>query len=210
MKRSLVKTVNEEPSERRATDELFTSTSLDSNELCATSKRSLGVDDAVSMENPSSRSESPRDSSLHLLPLPPAEVRRQALKRTLEKRRNSLNRSNAARRDDCAQADLLDTRPSVLCDSLDCRSRAENNQSKSDNSSGDRSLETDFDIQSEASSREPNDQFTSIESSGNEHFPSDLNTRHRHQPQPAVGPYEDDTRDEPLVKACLFELAYLL
>jgi hypothetical protein len=83
----------------------------------------------------------------------------------------------------------------------DFSSLLNNFNSKSENSSFERSLETDFDMQSDTSSRGPNDQFTSIESSGNENAVPDLNHRainNRRQPpppqqSPQISPHQDDS-----------------
>jgi hypothetical protein len=66
---------------------------------------------------------------------------------------------------------------------------------KSENSSFERSLETDFDMQSDTSSRGPNDQFTSIESSGNENIVPDVNNcviNNRRQQSPQISLHQDD------------------
>jgi hypothetical protein len=121
-----------------------------------------------------SKYEHRRKSSSNLL-LPPPEVRRQALRRTFEKRRNYINQSNA-RREQQQQIGLDDDyNQSSTMKSNDFSSLLNNFNSKSENSSFDRSLETDFDMQSDTSSREPNDHFTSIESSGNENALPDVN-----------------------------------
>ena len=113
-----------------------------------------------------SRYQHRRKSSSNLL-LPPPEVRRQALRRTFEKRRSCINQSNARREQQLDNgidfSEENDPNPLTEFSSL-----LENFHSKSENSSFERSLETDFDMQSDTSSRGPNDQFTSIESSGNE------------------------------------------
>ena len=138
-----------------------------------------------------------RKSSSNLL-LPPPEVRRQALRRTFEKRRSCINQSNARREQELAG---LDGGDQTLSNSkLDFSNLLKNLNSKSENSSFERSLETDFDMQSDTSSRGPNDQFTSIESSGNENTPSDLNNRilpNRRQAaaqqSPQISPHQDDS-----------------
>ncbi|CAF3851043.1 unnamed protein product [Adineta steineri] len=126
-----------------------------------------------------------RKSSSNLL-LPPPEVRRQALRRTYEKRRNCVNQSNARREQQLLNnnnQNYVDddyntsTNQSSTLKSTDFSSLVNNLNSKSENSSFDRSLETDFDMQSDTSSRGQNDQFTSIESSGNEYAQPDINRR---------------------------------
>ena len=148
-----------------------------------------------------------RKSSSNLL-LPPPEVRRQALRRTFEKRRSCINQSNARR-----EQQLLLNSPMNLNDenirntSTDFSSLLNNFNSKSENSSFERSLETDFDMQSDTSSRGPNDQFTSIESSGNENNAPDVNNRiiynrrppppppqqQAQQQSPQISPHQDDS-----------------
>jgi len=124
-----------------------------------------------------------RKSSSNLL-LPPPEVRRQALRRTFEKRRSSINQSNAKREQQLLENqtglddDYNNSHQSSTMKSTDFSSLLNNFNSKSENSSFDRSLETDFDMQSDTSSREPNDHFTSIESSGNENILPDINHHH--------------------------------
>ena len=145
--------------------DLFTSTSIDS-------AGAMAIEQNLSMKNNEDdplKYEHRRKSSSNLL-LPPAEVRRQALRRTFEKRRRCIDQSNAKR-------DEQDNSSSSTKPSTDFSSLFNNFNSKSENSSFDRSLETDFDVQSDASSRGPNDQFTSIESSGNENALPDLTQR---------------------------------
>jgi hypothetical protein len=124
-----------------------------------------------------SKYEHRRKSSSNLL-LPPPEVRRQALRRTFEKRRRCINQSNA-RRDEQLSTGLDDdyeqNNQSSITKSTEFSSLLNNFNSKSENSSFDRSLETDFDMQSDTSSREPNDHFTSIESSCNENILPNIN-----------------------------------
>jgi hypothetical protein len=142
-----------------------------------------------------------RKSSSNLL-LPPPEVRRQALRRTFEKRRSCINQSNARREQQ--QQQLLDGQIDLNDDNTknpitDFSSLLNNFNSKSENSSFDRSLETDFDMQSDTSSRGPNDQFTSIESSGNENTVPDVNNRvvnnrrQQQQESPQISPHQDDS-----------------
>lgn len=82
---------------------------------------------------------------------------------------------------------------------IDFSSLLNNFNSKSENSSFERSLETDVDLQSDTSSRGPTDQFTSIESSGNENALPDVNNRiinnRRQQPQPQTehSPHQYDS-----------------
>ncbi|UJR34105.1 hypothetical protein I4U23_021513 [Adineta vaga] len=141
-----------------------------------------------------------RKSSSNLL-LPPPEVRRQALRRTCEKRRSCINQSNARR-----EQQLLNNLTGLDDENLrnpltKFSSLLHNFNSKSENSSFERSLETDFDMQSDTSSRGPNDQFTSIESSGNENALPDVNNRfitnRRQQPpqqsSPQISPQQDDS-----------------
>jgi hypothetical protein len=147
-----------------------------------------------------------RKSSSNLL-LPPPEVRRQALRRTFEKRRSCINQSNARR-----EQQLLNNQNGDLDDEnkksnpiTDFSSLLHNFNSKSENSSFERSLETDFDVQSDTSSRGPNDQFTSIESSGNENTLPDVNNRvtynrrqqqqqqQQQQQSPQISPHQDDS-----------------
>jgi hypothetical protein len=141
-----------------------------------------------------------RKNSSNLL-LPPPEVRRQALRRTFEKRRNCINQSNARREQQLnnnnnetgLDDDYNTCYQSSTIQSTDFSSLLNNFNSKSENSSFDRSLETDFDMQSETSSRGQNDHFTSIESSGNEYALPDLNHRlliNRQQRQPS---HQDDS-----------------
>ncbi|CAF1397408.1 unnamed protein product [Adineta ricciae] len=148
--------------EQTSPDDLFTSTSIDS---------SGGIHSPKKMKNENPNDENPnyehrRKSSSNLL-LPPPEVRRQALRRTFEKRRNCINQSNAKREEQLNNKPTSDF--SKLLTNLTCRS---------ENSSFDRSLETDFDMQSDTSSRGQNDHFTSIESSGNEYNISETNSQH--------------------------------
>jgi hypothetical protein len=142
-----------------------------------------------------------RKSSSNLL-LPPPEVRRQALRRTFEKRRSCINQSNARREQQ--QQQLLDGQIDLNDENTknpitDFSSLLNNFNSKSENSSFDRSLETDFDMQSDTSSRGPNDQFTSIESSGNENTVPDVNNRvvnnrrQQQQESPQISPHQDDS-----------------
>ena len=137
-----------------------------------------------------------RKSSSNLL-LPPPEVRRQALRRTFEKRRSCINQSNARR-----EQQLLNNAAGLdddqLCNPLaNFSALLKNLNSRSENSSFERSLETDFDMQSDTSSRGPNDQFTSIESSGNENALPDVNNRlvsNRRQPaSPQIVPQQSDS-----------------
>lgn len=132
----------------RTSPDLFTSTSIDSAGAMAIEQNFI----LKTNENDLLNYEHRRKSSSNLL-LPPAEVRRQALRKTFEKRRRCIEQDNSS----------TSTKPST-----DLSSLFNNFNSKSENSSFDRSLETDFDVQSDASSRGPTDQFTSIESSGNE------------------------------------------
>ncbi|CAF1018298.1 unnamed protein product [Didymodactylos carnosus] len=128
-----------------------------------------------------------RKSSSNLL-LPPPEVRRQALRRTFEKRRSCISQSNAllkSNEEQQAAASVAENFTAITMTNLiehqlqldnstitsDFNSMNNNYNSKSENSSFERSLETDFDMQSDTSSR-PGDQFTSIESSGNENTDS--------------------------------------
>ncbi len=144
-----------------------------------------------------------RKSSSNLL-LPPPEVRRQALRRTFEKRRSCINQSNARRE----QQQLLNDQTELNDENTknpitDFSSLLNNFNSKSENSSFERSLETDFDMQSDTSSRGPNDQFTSIESSGNENTVPDVNNRvinnrqqqqqQQQQESPQISPHQDDS-----------------
>ncbi|CAF1206124.1 unnamed protein product [Didymodactylos carnosus] len=127
-----------------------------------------------------------RKSSSNLL-LPPPEVRRQALRRTFEKRRSYISQSNALLRNNEQQKQSVTAENfTTMTDLIERQLQSKNStnvsnfnntnnnyNSKSENSSFERSLETDFDLQSDTSSR-PGDQFTSIESSGNEY--TDTNT----------------------------------
>ncbi|CAF4655691.1 unnamed protein product [Rotaria sp. Silwood1] len=134
-----------------------------------------------------------RKSSSNLL-LPPPEVRRQALRRTFEKRRSCINQSNIRREQQLLknQNDLDDENNKDSM--IDFSSLLNNFNSKSENSSFERSLETDFDMQSDTSSRGPNDQFTSIESSGNENALPDVSyRRQQQQQQQQQSPPQDDS-----------------
>jgi len=141
-----------------------------------------------------------RKSSSNLL-LPPPEVRRQALRRTFEKRRSYINQSNARREQQLLENqtglddDYNNSHQSSTMKSTDFSSLLNNFNSKSENSSFDRSLETDFDMQSDTSSRGPNDHFTSIESSGNENALPDINHRLliNQQLQPQQLSHQDDS-----------------
>ena len=173
------------------------STSIDSAGAMPVDSKANGTDDDPS------KYQHRRKSSCNLL-LPPPEVRRQALRRTFEKRRTCINQSNARR-----EQELLDNQPEFdqennpLTDSkIDFSNLLKNLNAKSENSSFERSLETDVDVQSDTSSRGPNDQFTSIESSGNENTLPDINHRmiiSRRQPQqqqqqsPQISPHQDDS-----------------
>ncbi len=172
--------------------DLLTSTSIDSAGAMAndhTNKANTGDGD-----DESSRYQHRRKSSTNLL-VPPPEVRRQALRRTFEKRRSCINQSNARR-----EQQLLNNQTNVDDDytasstlkSTEFSSLLNNFNSKSENSSFDRSLETDFDMQSDTSSRGLNDHFTSIESSGNENALPDVN--HGLLPvQQKSSPHHDDS-----------------
>ena len=187
----------EHPSEHISPDDfsvdLLTSTSIDSaGAMPIDTKGATGGDDDPS------KYQYRRKSSSNLL-LPPPEVRRQALRRTFEKRRSCINQSNA-RREQQQLAGLDDEHQTLSNSKLDFSNLLKNLNSKSENSSFERSLETDFDMQSDTSSRGPNDQFTSIESSGNENPPPDLNNRilpNRRQPaiqqSPQISPHQDDS-----------------
>jgi hypothetical protein len=138
-----------------------------------------------------------RKSSSNLL-LPPPEVRRQALRRTFEKRRSCINQSNARREQQLLNNQMgLDDENKKTNPITDFSSLLHNFNSKSENSSFERSLETDFDVQSDTSSRGPNDQFTSIESSGNENALPDVNNRviynQQQQQSPQLSPHQDDS-----------------
>lgn len=154
-------------------------------------------------EDDLSRYQYRRKSSSNLL-LPPPEVRRQALRRTFEKRRSCINQSNARREQQQQslneQIDL--NHESARNPITDFSSLLNNFNSKSENSSFERSLETDFDMQSDTSSRGPNDQFTSIESSGNENTVPDVTNRvinnrrplpPLQQQSPQISPHQDDS-----------------
>jgi hypothetical protein len=140
-----------------------------------------------------------RKSSSNLL-VPPPEVRRQALRRTFEKRRSCINQSNARREQQLLNNQTVidddyntSNQPSTI-KSTNFSSLLNNFNSKSENSSFDRSLETDFDMQSDTSSRGPNDQFTSIESSGNENTVADVNNHFlNNRQQPQLTPHQDDS-----------------
>lgn len=187
----------EHPSEHISPDDfsvdLLTSTSIDSaGAMPIDPKGATGGDDDLS------KYQYRRKSSSNLL-LPPPEVRRQALRRTFEKRRSCINQSNA-RREQQQLAGLDDEHQTLSNSKLDFSNLLKNLNSKSENSSFERSLETDFDMQSDTSSRGPTDQFTSIESSGNENPPPDLNNRilpNRRQPaiqqSPQISPHQDDS-----------------
>jgi len=157
---------------------LLTSTSIDSAGAMTIHQSSKKMNNNGIDDDPS-KYESRRKSSSNLL-LPPPEVRRQALRRTFEKRRSCINQSNAKREQQLLnnQIDLDDdynnSNQSSTIKSTDFSSLLNNFNSKSENSSFDRSLETDFDMQSDTSSRGPNDHFTSIESSGNENALPDV------------------------------------
>jgi hypothetical protein len=159
--------------------DLLTSTSIDSAGAMAidhTSNKTISAD----VDDDSSKYQYRRKSSSNLL-LPPPEVRRQALRRTFEKRRSCINQSNARREQQLLnnQTGLDDdynhSNQSSTIKSTEFSSLLNNFNSKSENSSFDRSLETDFDMQSDTSSRGLNDHFTSIESSGNENALPDIN-----------------------------------
>ncbi|CAF1273526.1 unnamed protein product [Adineta ricciae] len=139
-----------------------------------------------------------RKSSSNLL-LPPPEVRRQALRRTFEKRRSCINQSNA-RREQQLLHDPMGLDDENLRNPVTKLSTLLNNfNSKSENSSFERSLETDFDMQSDTSSRGHNDQFTSIESSGNENALPDATSRYittrrqQQQSSPQISPQQNDS-----------------
>ena len=142
-----------------------------------------------------------RKSSSNLL-LPPPEVRRQALRRTFEKRRSCINQSNARREQQLLNNQIDFDNEKVPSPITDFSSLLNNFNSKSENSSFERSLETDFDMQSDTSSRGPNDQFTSIESSGNENALPDASNRviynrrqqqQQQQQSPQISPHQDDS-----------------
>lgn len=121
-----------------------------------------------------------RKSSTNLL-VPPPEIRRQALRRTYEKRRRCINQSNARREQESLTNQSFlddDVNQSSTMKSTDFSSLLNNFNTRSENSSFDRSLETDFDVQSDTSSRGPTDHFTSIESSVNENGQTDVNHPH--------------------------------
>jgi hypothetical protein len=153
-----------------------------------------------------SRYQHRRKSSSNLL-LPPPEVRRQALRRTFEKRRSCIIQSNARREQQQQQLlnDQIDLNDENTKNPItDFSSLLNNFNSKSENSSFERSLETDFDMQSDTSSRGPNDQFTSIESSGNENTVPDVNNRviinnrrqqqqQQQQQSSQISPHQDDS-----------------
>lgn len=185
--------------ERSSPDEfsidLLTSTSIDSaGAMPIDTKTTTNDDDA-------SKYQYRRKSSSNLL-LPPPEVRRQALRRTFEKRRSCINQSNARREQLLLQnKNERDDDSNATNDAqTDFSNLLKNLTSRSENSSFERSLETDFDMQSDTSSRGPNDQFTSIESSGNENtFPDqnnrfNLTSRSMINPQsPQLSPHQDDS-----------------
>jgi hypothetical protein len=178
--------------------DLLTSTSIDSAGAMAidhTSNKTISAD----VDDDSSKYQYRRKSSSNLL-LPPPEVRRQALRRTFEKRRSCINQSNARREQQLLnnQTGLDDdynhSNQSSTIKSTEFSSLLNNFNSKSENSSFDRSLETDFDMQSDTSSRGPNDQFTSIESSGNENTVADVNNHFlNNRQQPQLTPHQDDS-----------------
>ena len=190
---------DDQPSPEDFSLDLLTSTSIDSaGAMAIDSKNNSTIDDDPS------KYQHRRKSSSNLL-LPPPEVRRQALRRTFEKRRSCINQSNAQREQ---QQQLLDNQNEFDDDNqkmknskLDFSNLLKNFNTKSENSSFERSLETDFDMQSDTSSRGPNDQFTSIESSGNENPVPDINNRivpNRRtipptQQSPQLSPHQDDS-----------------
>lgn len=154
--------------------DLLTSTSIDSAGAMA-----IDMKNNSTMDDDPSKYQHRRKSSSNLL-LPPPEVRRQALRRTFEKRRSCINQSNARReQQEFAenQNEFDDENTRTTNSKLDFTNLLKNFNTKSENSSFERSLETDFDMQSDTSSRGPNDQFTSIESSGNENPLPDVNNR---------------------------------
>jgi hypothetical protein len=142
----------------------------------------MKIDNGGGVDDNPSQYESRRKSSSNLL-LPPPEVRRQALRRTFEKRRSCINQSNARLEQQLLNNqtglddDYNNSNQSSTIKSTDFSSLLNNFNSISENSSFERSLETDFDMQSDTSSRGPNDHFTSIESSGNENAQPDVNHR---------------------------------
>ena len=171
------------------------STSIDSAGAMPVDRTANGADD-----DPSNYQHR-RKSSCNLL-LPPPEVRRQALRRTCEKRRSCINQSNARREQELGnhQTEFDQENDPLKNSKLDFSDLLKNLNAKSENSSFERSLETDFDMQSDTSSRGPNDQFTSIESSGNENTLPDINHRmiiNRRQAQqqqsPQISPHQDDS-----------------
>jgi len=178
--------------------DLLTSTSIDSAGAMPIHNQNSNGTSIGGDDNPL-KYQYRRKSSSNLL-LPPPEVRRQALRRTFEKRRSCINQSNARRE----QQQLLNDQTELNDENTknpitDFSSLLNNFNSKSENSSFERSLETDFDMQSDTSSRGPNDQFTSIESSGNENTVPDVNNRvvnNRRQQQqelPQISPHQDDS-----------------
>ncbi len=177
--------------------DLLTSTSIDSAGAMPIHSKNTNNTTTASEDDPS-RYQYRRKSSSNLL-LPPPEVRRQALRRTFEKRRSCINQSNARREQEQLINDQMDGNDENTTNPItDFSSLLNNFNSKSENSSFERSLETDFDVQSDTSSRGPNDQFTSIESSGNENTVPDVNNRviiNRRQPllPPQLSPQKDDS-----------------
>ncbi|UJR13259.1 hypothetical protein I4U23_000280 [Adineta vaga] len=165
-------------------DDLFTSTSIDSAAGMFTSHSSKKTKTDTKNDD-TSNYDHRRKSSSNLL-LPPPEVRRQALRRTYEKRRNCINQSNARREE---QANNLST----TLKSSDFSNLLNNLNCKSENSSFDRSLETDFDMQSDTSSRGQNDHFTSIESSGNEYNLPEMHHHRLRINSPSKQPQQDDS-----------------
>ncbi len=186
--------------------ELLTSTSVDSAGAMPIHSKNMNNTTTTGEDDLLSRYQYRRKSSSNLL-LPPPEVRRQALRRTFEKRRSCINQSNARHEEEEQQKQLMDEQMDINDENIknpitDFSSLLNNFNSKSENSSFERSLETDFDVQSDTSSRGPNDQFTSIESSGNENTTPDANNRViniRRQPpipqqkSPQLSPHQDDS-----------------
>ncbi len=156
--------------------DLLTSTSVDSAGAMPIHNKNSNSTTTAGEED-LSRYQYRRKSSSNLL-LPPPEVRRQALRRTFEKRRSCIHQSNLRREQQQLSDDKTDINDENTKNPVtDFSSLLNNFNSKSENSSFERSLETDFDMQSDTSSRGPNDQFTSIESSGNENNVPDVNSR---------------------------------
>ena len=158
--------------------DLLTSTSIDSAgamPIHNSHSNSMATGGGGGDDDPS-RYQVRRKSSANLL-VPPPEVRRQALRRTFEKRRSCINQSNSRREQQALNKNTDSNNENHSNPITDFSSLLNNFNSKSENSSFERSLETDFDMQSDTSSRGPNDQFTSIESSGNENSTPEGNNR---------------------------------